>query len=193
MDQESKTSGCGKALKQTECAVCLDEHLRYEIVDMVCEHVFCTDCFNGKLRESLLCIRSNLDTEGWNVVQASKEPFECCNHRIPLKLSQIYIRLDEDQAKAYKRFLIERDTLQPVFCPRPDCTGFLGAILQLAKDQDRNSQCPECAFYFCIMCSATAHGGRCDPEELEGLMGIGLCRCPNCGYATMEDGGCSHI
>lgn len=38
-----------EALEQRECTICLDEHIGCEMVDLDCGHVFCIDCFHGKL------------------------------------------------------------------------------------------------------------------------------------------------
>lgn len=107
---------------------------------------------------------------------------------------QTFVEIDEAQTKLYERLLIERDTPQPVYCTQPDCSGFLGSMLQLLKRGNQNVKCTECAFYSCLKCLNSAHGGDCDVGELENIMNrFGIRRCPQCGQATMKNGGCSHM
>lgn len=41
-----------KAFEPSECTICLDESFAYQMVDMVCGHVFCIGCFHGKPSKS---------------------------------------------------------------------------------------------------------------------------------------------
>lgn len=60
--------------------------------------------------------------------------------------------------------------------------------------RNRKVRCSECKVSVCVVCRGPAHGGDRDLGELEGLMKrFGIRRCPNCGHATIEDGGCSHM
>lgn len=107
---------------------------------------------------------------------------------------QSFAEINEAQAKQYARLLVERDTPQPVYCPQPDCSGFLGSMVHFVDRNNKNVKCPECEVYACVLCHNSAHGGDCDVGELEGIMQrFDIRRCPRCGYATIKNGGCSHM
>lgn len=102
--------------------------------------------------------------------------------------------MDENQAKKYEKLIHERDTPQPVFCIAPDCPGFLGSLLSFVENNERRAKCPECNISICVICRNAAHVGECVIGEFAKVMNrLGIRQCPRCGYATIKDGGCSHM
>lgn len=107
---------------------------------------------------------------------------------------QTFIDIDEAQAERYERLLLQRDTPQPIYCSQPDCSGFLGSMRDFVNRVRKDARCPECEVSTCVLCRNTGHGGDCDLGELEEVMQhFMIRRCPNCGQATMKNGGCSHM
>lgn len=120
----------------------------------------------------------------------------CCQSRIPVSTIREYLRVNSEDMKKHIRALRIQDTVQPLFCPNPDCEYPIDSLPDLVKKGAKRAcvECRRCKISVCTLCQQVWHIKECPPDDMWELMReCDIRRCPFCGQTTMKDGGCDHM
>ena len=170
------------------CGICFDEidYDQYLKIKLVCNHIFCEDCWYNYLKEKI----SN----------ANVAKITCIQHGCGISINENFIKNilknKEELFQKYKKFSEKQKILLSnkniKFCPFPDCDGY--------AEKKGNNKYVKCNFGhdFCFECLNKPHGiEKCeiilDKEFDEWKSHKIVKRCPKCKIWTEKNEGCNHM
>lgn len=171
-------SGPTNDLRQVQCIGCTETKRYFDVIEVACGHVYCTDCLQEHYR------------------LASKDeslfPPRCC--RMPFDFGQVCIFLTKELKDQFQRAKVEFDTKDRTYCSYGACSAFIPTD---NVDGD-TARCLKCGTVTCIVCKSNAHDGDCpDDEALQNTLKLaaqnGWQRCYSCHRLLELDTGCNHM
>lgn len=159
------------------CRVCFEYSRPSEIVELECEHVWCTGC----LRSDFLQAIEN---------QAFFPP-KCCQ-RVPLSLAATH--LSGNEIEDFELAEIEFLTKDKTYCSKANCGKFIPPTCIKAEKAD----CKRCNSATCTMCKNVFHEDECPADALlEATLALAddqeWQRCYSCGALVDLTDGCYHM
>lgn len=160
------------------CTICRDPIVETEI-KAPCGHFFDRDCLQDLFRRA--------------TTDESLFPPQCCVTEIPVDLVRQYF--DYPVISAFETKAIEFNTKDRVYCCRPTCSAFLGAVTSERADMT----CPSCNAVTCGSCKDEFRDRShvCVPRIEESVAHLAQeqqwQRCPDCHHLVELNQGCFHI
>ena len=169
------------------CELCMEDLTKEEEEknSLLCNHMFCSDCYLNYLKEKI------------NNNQVSK--ITCLQHTCDTELEEEFIisHLNEDEnlIKKYKKFKLRNKILNDPnikFCPVQDCESYAKK-----ESDDKYVTCLE-GHKFCFVCSKPWHGRKKCQDEIykdfkKWKKNKVIKRCPNCKMWVEKNYGCNHM
>src|SRR6266498_5971479 len=125
---------------------------------------------------------------------ASKQPFRCCNHQVPIGLAHHNVTPQFQQE--YELLVLERSTPNPVYCKGRECARFIPPSQARGPDA---LHCSHCGRNTCKHCREWSHPGTDCPQNPEAQRAREMATsrgwkiCPSCGNMVEKRDGCAHI
>ena len=175
----------------------MDEYDFSVIIELACQHWYCTIYSQGKISKSLdygTRVELTRFTEAFSIAWTSRNPFQCCDQVVtPDVLADL---LPASFRAQYSSWLEERATLNPLYCYDRKCGVFLPPRLAEGPDAMR---CNECRALTCRHCHGPFHAGRlCAADVDTQLVKVlaankGWISCPSCSHIIEKQSGCVHM
>ncbi|KAI9686337.1 MAG: hypothetical protein M1822_003682 [Bathelium mastoideum] len=174
-----------------QCLACMEDADMDDMIELACMHWYCRQDIQSK---SSVPLEQGLTTTGaFEAALRARQPFECCNQAVPIRL---YANAPRDFRPQYERMQLERATPNPLYCANQRCGQFIPPTFHQGPDE---AMCDQCDRITCRLCRNTAHGNNVCPQD-EGARQVewlandrGWRRCPGCGEMVERDYGCNHM
>ena len=161
---------------ERDCVACGESFARQDIGELLCGHLYCTECLKKMVTTALDDYR----------------PLPLCCCRQPVEVSLLQAFIPYDLLESYQDRLVEQTT-KSTYCHERTCSKLL-----LPETMEGNiARCPRCQACTCIICKGPEHEGDCplDEEEQKMLQGLedAWQRCFVCWRVIIKDFGCNHM
>ncbi|MCJ1278456.1 hypothetical protein MMC21_006273 [Puttea exsequens] len=167
-----------------ECISCFEEIPNKKVVEMPCQHKYCSPCFSQ-------LIRTAIQTE-------ASFPPKCCLTEIPKKLMRQHLppkALTQFDEKALEYAV---PVANRFYCVSSSCGKWIDT--RIARRTKGALECPHCAVKLCTVCRGSQHPASEEcPQDfdldrtLERAERAGWRRCHNCRTMVELNEGCRHI
>lgn len=170
------------------CKICCE---KMPLVGLLCNHLFCHDCWSAYLSEKIL-------NEGTSYVT-------CAAYNCAIVVDDEFINKNVSRNalqryhKIYLNTFVESNPLLQ-WCPANEC----GRAVKVPHSEPRGIQC-DCGFMYCFKCLAHWHEPvpcdilmkwlkKCsDDSETSNWVVANTKDCPKCHVVIEKDGGCNHM
>ncbi|KAI9658326.1 MAG: hypothetical protein M1821_002459 [Bathelium mastoideum] len=174
-----------------QCLACMEDADMDGMIELACTHWYCRQDIQRK--SSVPLVQGLTTTGAFEAALRARQPFECCNQAVPIRL---YANAPRDFRPQYERMQLERATPNPLYCANQRCGQFIPPTHYQGPDE---AMCDHCDHITCRLCRTPAHGNRVCPQD-EGARQVerlandrGWRRCPGCGEMVERDYGCNHM
>lgn len=167
----------------SECAGCCGQFTNLRIIRFQCGCHRCKSCFKYE----------------WKYRSKALKVWDCCGTRVDAGAIRAYTDSTYWDYNANIDKIRARNSSDPLFCPYPNCTHFIGSLregrfAQILKTSS-NVECPQCKHIVCLKCKSRRHDGDCVIDEglINYLKENDVRRCVKCNYGIEKDEGCKHV